>query len=109
MIIVAWINSLNFLKARFCSKLSLPNNVRKLANQISEKANTMNLVTGKSPISLAAAAIFMAATLCGFNKTAKDISDVSGVAENTIKNTYKSMQPKTKELIPADFKPPVKA
>jgi transcription initiation factor TFIIB len=90
--------------ARFCSRLALPLPVQRLANQIAEKANNLNLVAGRSPISLAAAAIYMSVLLHGLNKTPKEIADVSGVAENTIKQTYKVMQPRTNELIPTDFR-----
>ena len=100
---VSTIQSSDFF-ARFCSRLMLPMNIQRLANQIAEKANTLNLVSGKSPLSLAAAAIFMAVTINNINKTAKDVADVSGVAENTIKQTYKAMHPRMKELVPEDFK-----
>lgn len=92
--------------ARFCSRLGLPMSVERLANQISEKANSFNLANGKSPISLATAAIYMAVLLHNIDKSAKDIADVSGVAENTIKQTYRALQPRTKDLLPTDFKPP---
>lgn len=78
--------------------------MQKLANHIADKANHLNLVTGKSPISLAAAAIYMAVALNDNSKTAKDIADVSGVAENTIKQTFKAMQPRMNDLIPSDYK-----
>ena len=85
--------------ARFCGRLGLAINVQKLASNIANRANALNLVNGKSPISLAAASIYMAVLHFHINKTPKDIADVSGVAENTIKQTYKAMQSKQAELI----------
>ena len=93
--------------ARFCSRLGLPIAIQKLAGLIADRANQLNLVNGKSPISLAAAAIFMAVSANDLNKTAKDIADVSGVAENTIKQTYKAMQPRAAELMADANKLPV--
>ncbi len=89
--------------ARFCGRLGLPIPVQRMASHIANRANLLNLVNGKSPISLAAASIYMAVLINELNKSPKDIADVSGVAENTIKQTYKAMQSKTNELV-SDFK-----
>lgn len=85
--------------ARFCNRLGLPIMVQKLSSNIANRANALNLVNGKSPISLAAASIYMAVLHFSISKTPKDIADVSGVAENTIKQTFKVMQAKQAELI----------
>jgi transcription initiation factor TFIIB len=90
--------------ARFCGRLGLPISVQKLASNIANRANALNLVNGKSPISLAAASIYMAVLHLDISKTPKDIADGSGVAENTIKQTYKIMQAKQSELISDAYK-----
>ena len=53
------ITSADFM-SRFCSSLSLPKNVQVAAVRIAQKAVDLDLVGGRSPLSLAAAAIYMA-------------------------------------------------
>ncbi|XP_049302005.1 transcription initiation factor IIB isoform X2 [Bactrocera dorsalis] len=46
--------------SRFCANLDLPNMVQRAATYIAKKAVEMDIVPGRSPISVAAAAIYMA-------------------------------------------------
>lgn len=46
--------------SRFCSNLALPNMVQRAATHIARKAVELDIVPGRSPISVAAAAIYMA-------------------------------------------------
>ena len=46
--------------SRFCSNLGLPNVVQRAATHIARKAVEIDIVPGRSPISVAAAAIYMA-------------------------------------------------
>ena len=46
--------------SRFCSNLGLPNSVQKAATAIARAAVDLDIVPGRSPISVAAAAIYMA-------------------------------------------------
>lgn len=54
--------------SRFCSNLGLPTSVQKAATHIARKAVDIDIVPGRSPISVAAAAIYMASqvSLCVF-------------------------------------------
>ena len=96
-----------FEKVRFCSKLNLPKEVRLLANRIVNKASDISTLTGRSPNSLAAASIYLAAELTGNGgqRSAEEIGRICGAAENTIKTTIKLMQPQLKQLLPPDFVP----
>jgi len=89
--------------SRFCSNLGLPQSVQIAATFIARKASEMDLVSGRSPISVAAAAIYMASQASNVKKSAKDIGEIAGVAEVTIKQSYKLMFPKVSELFPPDF------
>ena len=90
----------------------------------------LDLVPGRSPISVAgniyfdftiflwifflqyfdftiffsAAAIYMAVQASVDKKTQREISDIAGVAEVTIKQSYKLMIPRAAELFPENFK-----
>lgn len=90
--------------SRFCSNLELPNSIQKAATFIARKAVDIDLVAGRSPISVAAAAIYMASQASEMKKSQKDISEVAGVAEVTIRQAYKLMYPKAALLFPTDFK-----
>lgn len=46
--------------SRFCSNLGLPNSVQRAATHIARQAGELDIVSGRSPISVAAAAIYMA-------------------------------------------------
>lgn len=90
--------------SRFCSNLSLPLYVQKAATHIARKAVEFDLVPGRSPISVAAAAIYMASQASDDKKTQREIGEIAGVAEVTIRQSYKSMYPRASDLFPADFK-----
>ncbi|CAC5424140.1 TFIIB [Mytilus coruscus] len=90
--------------SRFCSNLGLPTSVQKAATHIARKAVDMDLVAGRSPISVAASAIYMASQASADKKNQKEIGDIAGVAEVTIRQAYKQMYPRAHDLFPADYK-----
>ncbi|CAI4223626.1 unnamed protein product [Auanema sp. JU1783] len=96
------ITSADFM-SRFCARLNLSNSVKVCATRIAKRAVDMDLVAGRSPISIAAAAIYMASQASAEKKTAKEIGDIAGAAEVTVKQTYKLFYPRAGELFPEDF------
>ncbi|PIK45809.1 putative transcription initiation factor IIB [Apostichopus japonicus] len=58
----------------------------------------------RSPISVAAAAIYMASQASDQKRSQKEIGDIAGVADVTIRQSYKLIYPRANELFPADFK-----
>lgn len=90
--------------SRFCSNLGLSQTVRVAATHIAKTAVAMDIVPGRSPISIAAAAIYMASQASAEKKSQKEISDIAGAADVTIRQAYKLMIPHAKELFPKDFK-----
>uniref|UniRef100_A0A6A7FUW9 Transcription initiation factor IIB n=2 Tax=Hirondellea gigas TaxID=1518452 RepID=A0A6A7FUW9_9CRUS len=89
--------------SRFCANLNLPNTVMKAATCIAKKAVETDIVPGRSPISVAAAAIYMASQASECKKSQKEIGDVAGVAEVTIRQSYKLLYQKARELFPEGF------
>uniref|UniRef100_A0A8D0G8R5 Transcription initiation factor IIB n=1 Tax=Sphenodon punctatus TaxID=8508 RepID=A0A8D0G8R5_SPHPU len=57
--------------SRFCSNLGLPKQVQMAATHIARKAVELDLVPGRSPISVAAAAIYMASQASAEKRTQK--------------------------------------
>ncbi|KAL9988349.1 hypothetical protein ACROYT_G002785 [Oculina patagonica] len=92
------------LMPRLCANLRLPLDVQKAAMHIARKAVELELVPDRCPRSVAAAAIYMASKASGEKKTQKEIGDIAGVAEVTIRRSYKLMCPRTDELFPSDVK-----
>lgn len=90
--------------SRFCANLGLPTSVQRAATHIARKAVELDIVPGRSPISVAAAAIYMASQASEDKKTQKEIGDIAGVADVTIRQSYKLMYPRAAELFPEDFK-----
>lgn len=91
----------DFLR-RFCSHLNMENNEVRAATETVKKSEMLDI--RKSPISVAAAAIYMISQLNEKDKKAlKDISRVAGVAEVTIRNSYKDLYPHAAKLIPDWF------
>ncbi|HEC57167.1 MAG TPA: transcription initiation factor IIB [Candidatus Syntrophoarchaeum butanivorans] len=77
--------------SRFCSRLNLKEDVRAKAIEIVNQAEQQELTVGKGPISIAAAAIYIAARLCGDTRTQKEVAAATGVTEVTIRNRYKDI------------------
>lgn len=92
--------------ARFCSHLNLNMEIQKASVLLCQKVSELTCIAGKSPISVAAAVIYMITQLYPQHKKAhKDISFVAGVSEATIKNTYKEIFQFRHELVTPDIAP----
>ena len=77
--------------SRFCSELNLNEDVKTKSLEILEKAKEKELTSGKGPTGVAAAAIYIAAILSGDKRTQREVSEVVGVTEVTIRNRYKEL------------------
>lgn len=64
----------------------------------------MDIVPGRSPISVAAAAIYIVSQASEQKRNLKEIGDIAGVADVTIRQSYKLMYPHAAKLFPDDFK-----
>lgn len=65
--------------------------VQARAKDILNKALDEDITSGKGPTGVAAAALYIAAVLEGERRTQRDIADVVGVTEVTIRNRYKDI------------------
>jgi transcription initiation factor TFIIB len=86
---------------RFCSHLRLGMDVQKLAVSVLKRCSELGIVAGKSPISVAAAAIYLVSHLFpGQGKSVRDLNTVSSVSEGTIKGTYRELYTHRTQLLP---------
>jgi transcription initiation factor TFIIB len=77
--------------SRFSSDLNYSPETQSKAVEILNEALGLELTSGRGPIGIAAAALYIAGLLKGERKTQRDISEVSGVTEVTIRNRYKEI------------------
>ena len=73
---------------RFASELDLSDEVERRARELLDHAREEGVISGKSPVGLAAAAIYAAALLSNEKVTQSQVGDVADVSEVTIRNRY---------------------
>jgi transcription initiation factor TFIIB len=92
------------LCVRYCSLLGLKNpQFVKVSQGLADKVSTVPDLSGRSPLSVAAACIYMASALLGKPKSAKDISLVAGVSDGTIRTSYKYLYQDRERLIEPEW------
>jgi transcription initiation factor TFIIB len=77
--------------ARFASDLDLRDETEYRARELLRTGKEHDVHVGKSPVGLAAAAVYAAARLTGEDLTQSDVSDVSDMSEVTIRNRYQEL------------------
>jgi transcription initiation factor TFIIB len=80
--------------SRFCSLLRLSNDVQVKTIDILKHATKEELTSGRGPTGLASAALYIASVLCGERRTQREVAEVAGVTEVTIRNRYKELAKK---------------
>src|SRR2546425_688031 len=79
---------------RMASGMGLPRNVRETAAMVYRKAVNKNLTSARGPRGVAGAAIYIAWILCNERRTQREVADVAGVTEVTIRTRYKELTEK---------------
>ncbi|MWV39661.1 MULTISPECIES: transcription initiation factor IIB [Natrialba] len=73
---------------RFASDLELSDETERRARQLLKTAKESGIHSGKSPVGLAAAAVYAAALLTNEKVTQNEVSEVASISEVTIRNRY---------------------
>ncbi|WP_267163684.1 transcription initiation factor IIB [Halovenus salina] len=73
---------------RFVSDLTLSEEVERRARQLLGTAKEQGVHSGKSPVGLAAAAVYAASLLTNEKVTQSEVSEVANISEVTIRNRY---------------------
>lgn len=76
---------------KFANKLGFSAETQTKAIELLKTAQNSELTSGRGPTGLAAAALYVASLLTGEKRTQREIADVVGVTEVTIRNRYKEM------------------
>ena len=81
---------------RFASALKLSAETQSKSVEILEHARDIELTSGRGPTGIAAAALYVASLIHGEKRTQREVADVAGVTEVTIRNRYKELIKKLK-------------
>ncbi len=84
---------------RFASELGLPGEAQEIALKVLEEAKKRGLISGKGPVGIAAASIYIATQIMKIKKTQKEVADVAKVTEVTIRNRYRELKEKLEDFI----------
>ena len=76
---------------RFASDLDLSEESERRARQLLDAAKEQGVISGKSPVGLAAAAVYAASLLTNEKVTQSEVSEVADISEVTIRNRYKEL------------------
>ncbi|MDE1851901.1 MAG: transcription initiation factor IIB [Candidatus Micrarchaeota archaeon] len=77
---------------RYVSALKLSGEAQEKAMVLLKQAMKKGLVSGRSPTGVSAAAVYIAGALVGERRTQKEVADVAGVTEVTIRNRYRELK-----------------
>jgi transcription initiation factor TFIIB len=73
---------------RFASELGLSDEAERRARKLLQSAKREGIHSGKSPVGLAAAAVYAASLLTNEKVTQNEVSEVASISEVTIRNRY---------------------
>ncbi|MEK6844587.1 MAG: TFIIB-type zinc ribbon-containing protein [Nanoarchaeota archaeon] len=82
--------------SRFASILHLAPKSQNDALKILKRADIIELTSGRGPAGIAAAALYVASLLNDEKRTQREVADVAGITEVTIRNRYKELIDKLK-------------
>ncbi|MDO5849023.1 MAG: transcription initiation factor IIB [Methanobrevibacter sp.] len=76
---------------RFASSLELSGEIQAKTMDLIQKASDKGLLTGRGPAGIAAAALYVVCNLMGERRTQREIAEIAGVTEVTIRNRYREL------------------
>ncbi|GAB2283088.1 Plant-specific TFIIB- protein 1 [Dionaea muscipula] len=100
-------NSISVHMPRFCNLLQLNKSAQELATHIGEVVMNKCFCTRRNPISISAAAIYLACQLEDRRKTQAEICKVTGLTEVTLRKVYKELLENWDDLLPSNYTPVV--
>jgi len=86
--------------SRFCNELKLSSDTQALVIDILKKAEEAELTSGRGPTGVVAAAIYVSSLMNNERRTQREVAEVAGVTEVTIRNRYKELAEKLEIDVP---------
>ncbi len=77
--------------SRFSSVLKLSPKTQGTALDILDRAEVTELISGRGPAGISAAALYVSALINDEKRTQREVADVAGITEVTIRNRYKEL------------------
>ena len=78
--------------SKIATKVKIPVKTQRAGIKILSEAKKRGVVSGKDPMGLAAAALYVACVLDDVKRTQKEIAEVANVTEVTVRNRYKGLK-----------------
>lgn len=75
--------------SRMCNHLGLPPAVQSATIEVVRKVDELGILAGRSPLSVAGACLYYTSFAFGMGKPVKDIGQVAGISESTLRTSYK--------------------
>lgn len=100
-------NSISVHMPRFCTLLQLNKSAQELATHIGEVVINKCFCTRRNPISISAAAIYLACQLEDKRKTQAEICKITGLTEVTLRKVYKELLENWDDLLPSNYTPAI--
>lgn len=88
----------------FCRRLDLSGRTQRLAIGIAENAMRNNICSRRNPVSISAAAIYLACQMDGVRKTQTEICRATNLTEVTLRKVYKELNREHAAVIPSWYK-----
>jgi transcription initiation factor TFIIB len=91
------------LCGRFGGILGLPKPVSIIAGECADHLLSRGMLAGRSPLSVAAVAIYIISNLMGHSKTAKEVGEACAVSDGTIRTAWRKIYDARIDLIQEDW------
>lgn len=93
------------LCGRYCGNLHFSNShlMSRVSSELCQKSYSVKDLAGRSPLSVAAACIYMTCHLMGEARSLKQIADVAGVSDGTVKTAYRFLYQARETLVEQDW------
>jgi transcription initiation factor TFIIB len=78
--------------SRLCGQLYLNGKTQKIVKELLKDANDKGLITGRSPLAIVGAIIYIASIITHEKRTQAEIASAANVTEVTIRNRYKELK-----------------
>lgn len=86
--------------SRFCSKMNMDFKMKDICREVIRKADEISIVCENTPPSIAAGCIFLCSSLCNWNISKKELSEICEVSQVTITKCYKKLDMYRTFLLP---------
>ncbi|GAA93702.1 uncharacterized protein L969DRAFT_96771 [Mixia osmundae IAM 14324] len=84
---------------RFCNHLGMSAYIQSRGREVVRKVMNLGVLDGRSPVTVAGSCIYLTAHLFGEPRSARDIGEVAGVTDGTIRMAYRLIHPHLDEVI----------